>query len=80
MSTCEEMTNLKIRNSCCSKKIVCIQMLVVHVQVGSNHLFTLSFFYDSFALSLILSFSRSFSRSFLISLFQPVNIFCIIER
>ena len=43
MSTCEEMTNIKIRNSCCRKIIECNQMLVVHVQVGSNHPFTLSF-------------------------------------
>ena len=43
MSTCEEMTNFKIGNSCCRKVIECIQMLVVHVQVGSNHPFTLSF-------------------------------------
>ena len=43
MSTWEEMTNFKIRHSCCRKIIECFQMLVMNVQEGSNLPFTLSF-------------------------------------
>ena len=65
MSTCEEMTIFKIR--CCRKRMKCIQTLVVHVQVGSNHSCTLSFsFYDSFTLSFN-SFFLSLTLSLVLS-------------
>ena len=70
MSTCEGMTKFKIGNSCCRKINKCIQMLVVHVQVGSNHPFTLSFsffiilsLFHSFFLSLVLSYFLYFNPS-----------------
>ena len=70
MSTCEEMTKFKIGNSCCRKINKCIQMLVVHVQVGSNHPFTLSFSFLLFFRSFIHSIFLSFFLIFFISTLQ----------